>query len=222
MKDEAVRFLSAYARNRPPHGGSDRFELGSVEREVTPEPAMKLGIRLRLVVISISNTILILDSLGIERCRPTVHNWVQKADLQPTDGANLDHVAVDETVIQLNTERYWLYAVIDPDINRLLHVRLFSTRKQGLTEMFLSELRDKHLVDDVIFLVDGTPWCQAACHRLGLRFQHVTRGNRYAVERIFRESKRQKHQFSNVFSHVDPSTAENWLQAFAFAWNQLI
>jgi hypothetical protein len=23
-------------------------------------------------------------------------------------------------------------------------------------------------------------------------------------------------------SHVNPSTAENWLQAFVFAWNQLI
>ena len=28
--------------------GSDRFELGFVERESTPEPAMKLGIRLHL------------------------------------------------------------------------------------------------------------------------------------------------------------------------------
>jgi hypothetical protein len=28
--------------------GSDRFELGFVERESTPEPAMKLGTRLHL------------------------------------------------------------------------------------------------------------------------------------------------------------------------------
>jgi transposase-like protein len=54
-----------------------------------------------------------------------------------------------------------------------------------------------------------------------LRFQHVTHGNRNAVERVFRELKRRTNQFSNTFSHVEPSTAENWLQAFAFAWNQL-
>ncbi len=176
-------------------GDSDRFELGFVEREATPEPAMKLGIRLHLAGLSLSNTISILDGLGVERCRSTVHNWVQKADLQPTAGADPDHVAIDETVIQLDDERYWLYAAVDPDTNCLLHVRLFSTRTQALTEMFLSELREKHLVDDATFLVDGAPWLQAACHQLGLRFQHVTHGNRNAAERVFRELKRRTHQF---------------------------
>ena len=203
-------------------GGSDGFELGFVEREATPEPVMKLGIRLHLAGLSLSNTISILANLGVERCRSTVHNWVQKADLQPTDGANPDHVAVDETVIQLNDDRYWLYAAVDPATNRLLHVRLFPTRSQALTEMFLAELREKHLVDDAVFLVDGAPWLQAACHRHGLRFQHITHGNRNAVERVFREVKRRTNQFSNTFCHAKPSTAENWLQAFAFAWNQLI
>jgi transposase-like protein len=204
------------------NGDCDRFELGFVEREATPEPAMTLGIRLHLAGLSLSNTISILERLGVERCRSTVHNWVQKADLQPLDGVNPDHVAVDETVIQLDDERYWLYAAVDPATTRLLHVRLFPTRTQALTEMFLSELREKHLLDDAVFLVDGAPWLQAACHRLGLRFQHVTHGNRNAVERVFRELKRRTNQFSNTFSHVEPRTAENWLQAFAFAWNQLI
>lgn len=47
--------------------------------------------------------------------------------------------------------------------NRLLHVRQFPIRSQALTEMFLAELCDKHLVDDAIFLVDGAPRLQAAC-----------------------------------------------------------
>ena len=176
-----------------PGDDNDRFELGFVEREATPEPAMKLGIRLHLAGLSLSNTVLILEILGVERCRSIVHNWVQKAGLQPTDGADPDHVAVDETVIQLNNERYWLYAAVDPDTNRPLHVRLYPTRTQALTEIFLAELREKHLVNDAIFLVDGAPWLQAACHRLGLRFQHVTHGNRNAVERVFRKLKRRTH-----------------------------
>jgi len=204
------------------NGGSDCFELDFLEREATPEPAMKLGIRLHLAGLSLSDTISVLDKLGVDRCRSTVHNWVQKADLQPLDGANPDHVAVDETVIQLNDERYWLHAAVDPATNRLLHVRLFPTRTQALTEMFLSELREKHLVDNAIFLVDGAPWLQAACHRHDLRFQHETYGNRNSVERIFREIKRRTNQFSNCFSHAEAETVENWLQAFAFAWNQLI
>jgi len=183
---------------------------------------MKLGIRLHLAGLSLSDTVSILDRLGVDRCRSTVHNWVQKADLQPLDSAHPDHVAVDETVIQLNDERYWLYAAVDPATNRLLHVRLFLTRTQALAEMFLSELREKHLVDDATVLVDGAPWLQAACHRNGFRFQHGTHGNRNAVECVFREIKRRTNQFSNCFSQAKAETVENWLQAFAFAWTRLI
>jgi transposase-like protein len=204
------------------NGGSDRFELGFVERESTPEPAMKLGIRRHLAGLSLSNTISILDSLGVERCRSTVHNWVQKADLQPADGADPDHVAVDETVIQLNAERFWLYAAVDPETNRLLHVKLSPARNQAIIEMFLAELHEKHLVDDAHFLVDSAPWLQAALHRHGLDYRYGNHGNRNAVERVFQELKRGTNQFSNYFSHAEADTVENWLRAFAFAWNQLI
>ena len=139
-------------------GDNDWIELDFVERQRTPEFAMRLSIQMYLASLSLSNTISILDSLGVERCRSTVHNWVQKADLQPTDGADPDHVAVDETVIQLNDERFWLYAAVDPETNRLLHVKLSPTRNQATTEMFLSELREKYLVDDALFLVDSAPW----------------------------------------------------------------
>ncbi|ELY84072.1 transposase [Natrinema altunense JCM 12890] len=60
--------------------GSDCFELDFLEREATPKPAMKLGIRLRLSGLSLSDTISILERLSVERCRSTVHNWVQRAD----------------------------------------------------------------------------------------------------------------------------------------------
>jgi transposase-like protein len=100
---------------------------------------------------------LILDNLGVERCRSTVHNWVKKADLQPTGGAGPDHVAVDETVIQFNDERFWLYAAVDPQTNRLLHFTISLTRNQATTEAF-TELREKHLADDALFLVVSAPW----------------------------------------------------------------
>ena len=204
------------------NGDTDRFELEFVDRGSTPEPAMKLGIQLYLAGLSLSNTILILDIFDVDRCRSTVHNWVQKADLQRAGGADPDHVAVDETVIQLNNERFWLCAAVDSATNRLLHVKLSTTRNQAITEMFLTELREKHLVDDALFLVDSAPWLQAALHRHGLDYRYEKHGNRNSVERVFRELKRRTNQFSNCFSHAEADTVENWLRAFAFAWNQLI
>jgi putative transposase len=66
-----------------------------------------------------------------------------------------------------------------------------------------------------VFLVDGAKHLQTALSRAGLRFQIRRHGNRNAVERIFRELKRRTSSFSNCFSHVEPETAENWLQSFA-------
>jgi len=55
------------------------IELEFLEREETPEPAMKLGIRLHLAGLSLS--VSVLERLGVDRHRSTVHRWVQKADL---------------------------------------------------------------------------------------------------------------------------------------------
>lgn len=46
---------------------------------------MELGIQLHLRGLSLSNTVAILDKFGIDRCRTTAHNWVQKADLEPRE-----------------------------------------------------------------------------------------------------------------------------------------
>jgi transposase-like protein len=89
--------MSEFARLSAP---SDCIELEFVEREATPEPLMRLSIHLHPAGLSLSNTVRIIDSFGVKRARLTVQNWVQKADLQPTDGKSPNHVAIDETVIQ--------------------------------------------------------------------------------------------------------------------------
>jgi transposase-like protein len=98
----------------------DEIELDFVEREATPRLLMKLSIQLHLAGLSLSNTVSFLDRSGVDRARSTVHNWVHKADLQPAAGKSPDCVAVDETVIQLDDQQYWLYAVVDPDCRNAL------------------------------------------------------------------------------------------------------
>ncbi len=60
---------------------------------------------------------------------------VHKPNLQPNSGKNPDHVVVDETVIQLNDKRYWLYAAVDPESNELLHVGLEPTKKSSHSDV---------------------------------------------------------------------------------------
>jgi len=196
-------------------GCRDWIDLDFVERERTPEPAMALGIQSHVAGLSLSNTVELLEDLGVQRSRKAVHDWVQKADLQPDSGKSPNQIALDETVILINDQQFWLYAAADPQSNELLHVRLFATTTTTLTEIFLRELRQKHDVETAVFLVDGAQHLQTALQRAGLRFQMCRHGNRNAVERIFRELKRRTSSFSNCFSHVEPETAENWLLSFA-------
>ena len=196
------------------------IDLDFVERERTPQQLIEVSIQLHLAGLSLSNTKQYLEGLGVERSRTAIHNWVQKADLQPTSDGEPNHIAVDETVIQLNEDRHWLYAAVDPETNEFLHVRLFATRTTERTLLFLRELRKQQQVEQTTFLVDNAHSLKAALTRLGLRFQTVRHGNRNAIERIFREVKRRTSSFSNTFSHVEPTTAETWLQAFAVWWNR--
>ncbi|ELY84387.1 IS6 family transposase [Natrinema gari] len=204
------------------NGCLNEIELGFVEREATPKQFMELGIQLHLRRLSLSNTVSILDKFGVDRARSTVHNWVHKADLQPEEGRSPDHVAVDETVIRLNDEQYWLYAAVDPETNNLLHTKLEPVRTNGFAHAFFAELREKHDVDDAVFLVDGAAPLQDACSRHGLDHRYEKHGNRNSVERVFREVKRRTTCFSNCFSNASRETAGEWLRSFAFAWNQLI
>jgi putative transposase len=203
-------------------GSIAQFDLDFVEREATPRLLMKLSIQLHLAGLSLSNTVSILEIFGIQRARSTVHNWVHKADLQPTNGHNPNHVAVDETVIQLNDEQYWLYAAVDPETNELLHTQLEPTTNSVLAQQFLAELREKHDVDKALFLIDGSLSLKDACSRQNLDLRVERHGDRNSVERVFREVKRRTSSFSNCFSNAKAETADEWLRKFAFAWNQLI
>ncbi|CCQ35713.1 ISH14-type transposase ISNamo10 [Natronomonas moolapensis 8.8.11] len=204
------------------NGYLDEIDLEFVEREATPKFLMKLSIQLHLAGLSLSNTVSILEIFGVERARSTVHNWVHKADLQPQSGRCPDHIAVDETVIQLNDEQYWLYAAVDPETNELLHTKLEPTTTKVLAHSFLTELSEKHDISDAVFLVDGSHSLQDACQRHGLDFRYEKHGNRNSVEHIFREVKRRTTSFSNCFSNARADTADDWLRSFSFAWNQLI
>lgn len=149
------------------------IDLYFVERERTPEPAMALGIQSHVAGLSLSNTVELLACLGVQRSRKAIHDWVQKADLQPKSGKSPNQIALDETVIRINDQQFWLYAAADLQSNDLLHVRFFSTTMTALTEIFLRELRQKHDVESAVFLLTARNTSKLHCNELGSDFRYV-------------------------------------------------
>ena len=130
------RFQVFMPENDRLSGCLDETNVELVEREATLRLLMKLSIQIHLSELSLSNTILFLDVFGVDRVRSTIHNWVHKADLQPESDRSPNRVAVDETVIQLDDEQYWVYAAADLDSNDLLHTTLEPTRTNVNTGQF--------------------------------------------------------------------------------------
>lgn len=169
---------------------------------------MGLGIYLHLADLLLLKTTLDLEEIGVDRGSSTVHNWMQKSDLQPTPTRQPAHVALDEAEIQVTDQRVWLYAAVDPATNAFLHFGLYVTRIQALTERFLRELRQHHDVNGATFLVDSAIWLQAGLHHHGLHFREQTHCRRNSTERIFKEVKRRTIQFANHFRNGEPTTLE--------------
>ena len=87
--------------------------------------------------LSLLYTISKLDNLDVKRSRKTVHDWAQKADLQQVRGCEFS------------------------DEQNSPSVAVFSTNA-ALTEIFLKELRQRHDVETVVFLVDDAKHLQTA------------------------------------------------------------
>ena len=131
-------------------------------------------------------------------------------------------IALDETVVKVNGERFWLIAAVDPDTNIILHLSLYPSRNTAITKLFLRALQDKHAMDDTESLVDGAPWLHAGLFELGIHFRHETHGDRNPIERVFQVIKRRTTQFYNTFSRASQESGEKWLKAISWAWNQLV
>jgi len=195
------------------------IDLSFVERKRTPDWAIQVGIRCHIAGMSLRDASQFLDELGVQRSHVAIHNWVHKADLQPLSTVSANQLAVDEKVIRINGDDYWLYGAVDPETNEILQLKLFPTTTKQTTRWFLDELHQRYQLTDVEFLVDDADYLVNVLDEDGYRFQMVSHGNRNAIERVFWEIERRTSSFANSFNHVEPQTAESWLQALAVRHN---
>jgi len=195
------------------------IDLSFMERRRTPEWAIQVGIRCHLAGMSLRDASQHLETLGVDRSHVAIHDWVHKAELQPISTVTEDQIAVDEKMIRLHGDEYWLYGAVDPVTNEIIHVSLFSSTTKQTTRWFLTELHRRCRLGDPEFLVDGASYLGSVLDEDGYRFQVISNGNRNAIERVFCEIERRTSSFANSFSHVTLETAQSWLEAFAVYHN---
>jgi len=160
-----------------------------------------------------------LELFGINPIYLAIHNWVDKADLQPISTVSEDQLGVDEKMIRLHSQKFWLYRAVAPYTNEMLHVSPYLTANKQTTRWLLSELHWRYQLDTVEFLVHDADYLGPVLAEDGYRF-HVTRhGNRNAIERVSKRRERGPPSFSNSSSNVALETAQIWFEAAAVYYN---
>ena len=114
-----------------------------------------------------------------------IRERVRKADLQPLSTVTADQPAVDEKLIRLHGQEYWLYGAVDPETNEILHVSLFPTTTKQAERWFLVELHRHYPLDDVVFLVDDADYLGPVLAEDGYEYQVPAHDNRNVIERVY-------------------------------------
>jgi transposase-like protein len=82
------------------------IDLLFVERDRTSRWAIEVGIRCHLAGMSLREISKHLERFGVDRSHVAIHNWVDKADLQPISTVSGDQIAVDEKMIRFHGQKF--------------------------------------------------------------------------------------------------------------------
>ena len=148
-------------------------ELKVFERNKIPLEIKILGIAIYIQTSSVRKTAKILSELH-PVSKSAVHKWIKKFEEKlpiVVEKKPRKLIAIDETVVKANGEKYYVYAAIDVERNELILMRVYPSRNYLTTKLFISEVL-KYCDNKPKFIVDKAPWLIKVLESLGLEYEH--------------------------------------------------
>lgn len=184
------------------------------ERQRTSNRTRALGITLHHLGLSLRDVETVLGSFE-PRSHEAVRQWHDQAEhLFDVEAKQRRAVAVDETVVKLGTERWYLWAVVDVDTWEILAVAL-TQGQSGVDAIGVLRRALEACEDEPVVLADHAPWYQVACQRLGLKLDQHTFGERNPVEQWFGILKQRVKRFYRRWpANASREQMGRWLRGF--------
>ena len=148
-------------------------ELKVFERNKIPLEIKILGIATYIQTSSVRKTAKILSELH-PVSKSAVHKWIKKFEEKlpiVVEKKPRKLIAIDETVVKANGEKYYVYAAIDVERNELILMRVYPSRNYLTTKLFIMEVL-KYCENKPKFIVDKASWLIKALESLGLKYEH--------------------------------------------------
>jgi putative transposase len=158
----------------------------------------------------------------IKRSTTALWNWVQEyaAFADGFGGANrhaIKEIFVDETLIKIKGQEYWLWIAYEPNLDVCLSMHLSIERTVFVCYWFFKQLRKKYGRRKPIF-TDGARWYNDACK--WLRLEHYVYGTelKNLMERYIQYIKDRTECFDDHFpcrkKDCNRQHVWNWLKLF--------
>ena len=131
--------------------------------------------------------------------KSSVHYWItrfkESLDYKPENVKSLGIVrlGVDETILRYNGKKCYLFAAIDLERNKIIHLRVYSARNSMTSHAFLKRVLSMCKPEEIV--LDKGPWYRDALCRLGVKVRYESFGERSLVESVFSSFKQRAKIF---------------------------
>ena len=178
--------------------------------------------------LSLRNTSKALEPFKDEKKRSyvSVWNWIQRfGSCQIYKRKRVTAFIIDETIIQIGNQHFWLWFCIEPIHSSVLGIYISEERNMLVAEKFIRSLVEKYGKHTVY--TDGGTWYDEACNVLRLKHYLHSPLEKSLMERVNQYFKDRIESFDDYYPCMQKDECNlfhvhNWIQFFVSMYNDTI
>ncbi|HET7644292.1 MAG TPA: DDE-type integrase/transposase/recombinase [Nitrososphaeraceae archaeon] len=160
-----------------------------------------------------------------KRSHVVVWNWIQRFGFyQIYKRRRVTAFIINETVIQIGSQHFWLWFCIEPVHSSVLGIYLSEERNMLVAEKFIRSLVEKYGKHTVYS--DGGTWYDEACNVIGLKHYLPSSFQKSLMERVNQCFKDRTESFDDYYPCMQNECnlfhVYNWIQFFVSMYNDTI
>ena len=197
------------------------------ERNKTATVIVMYSLYLYFLGLSLRNTskALIIFKDDKRRSYVSVWNWIQRFDsCNIYKRKRVSAFIIDETVIQIGSQHFWLWFCIEPIHSSVLGIYISEERNMLVAEKFIRSLVEKYGRHPVY--TDGGTWYDEACNVLRLKHYLHSSFEKSLMERVNQYFKDRTEGFEDYYPCMEDECnlfhVHNWIQYFVSMYNDTI
>jgi len=196
------------------------------ERNRTSTVVVMYSLYLYFLGLSLRNTSKALMIFRDEkRSYVSIRNWIQRfGSYQIYKRKRVSAFIIDETVIQVGNQKYWLWFCIEPIHSSVLAIYISEERNMLVAEKFIRSLVSKYGKHTVY--TDGGTWYDEACNVIGLKHYLHSSVEKSLMERVNQYFKDRTEGFDDYYPCMEDECnlfhVYNWIQFFVSMYNDTI